>query len=321
MIPTLPAKLEYPITLDEFKSYFLREAGLEYQPYDSWEKTVFDAGDWCFHENIFYKSLIDKNITCPTDEPEIDPETEEPIIIWEAGSKIYEPETLYLAGEVVYNPELDMCYQALEDTDTEPDLGPYWGIPNFEELYPGLRIWEKPRAYKAGEKCVAVVRYKVGLWKSAIDDNYSDPSKGENVPDLPTDVPYWELVDEEEETLDDIVLDLDIERAMGEAIFKFNPYLFPDNKYKTIFLYLTMFFLVYDKQMANSGMNGNSASGPVTSRTVGKMSVTYMQSTLYKNNPSYEFLSSNEYGKKAYNLMAPYLRGGVRVFCGASTGD
>ena len=82
-----------------------------------------------------------------------------------------------------------------------------------------------------------------------------------------------------------------------------------------------MFFLVYDRQMASNGLNGSSAAGPVIHRTVGKMTVTYMQSTLYKSNPSYEFLSSNEYGKKAFALMSPYLRGGVQLMYGASTGE
>lgn len=169
--------------------------------------------------------------------------------------------------------------------------------------------YDADQKYSTGDKVVAIVNYKVGVWKSLKDENEVAPG---------TDKEAWK---ELEYDFDGIVLDADIERAMGEATFKFNPSLFPEKKAKTIFLYLTMFFLVYDKQMAASGINGNSASGPVIHRTVGKMSVTYMQSTLYKSNPSYEFLSSNEYGKKAYNLMAPYLRGGIRVFCGGSTGE
>lgn len=175
--------------------------------------------------------------------------------------------------------------------------------------YQPYPTYKEGEMYGKDEKVIAIVNYKVGVWKSLIDENESVPGTNSNA---------WRRLDDE---LDDVVLDLDIERAMGEASFKFNASLFPENKAKTIFLYLTMFFLVYDKQMAASGMNGNSAAGPVIHRTVGKMSVTYMQSTLYKSNPSYEFLSSNEYGKKAYNLMAPYLRGGIRVFSGGSTGE
>lgn len=175
--------------------------------------------------------------------------------------------------------------------------------------YQPYPMYEEEKIYNKDDRVIALVNYKVGAWKSLIDENTDAPG---------TNQASWRKLDED---LDDVVLDLDIERAMGEAVFKFNPKLFPEDKGKTIFLYLTMFFLVYDKQMAAAGMNGNSAAGPVIHRTVGKMSVTYMQSTLYKSNPSYEFLSSNEYGKKAYNLMAPYLRGGIKVFGGRSTGD
>lgn len=166
--------------------------------------------------------------------------------------------------------------------------------------------------YNTGDKVIAMVNFKQGVWESLADENTTQPG---------TDTEKWELDEDETENLDSVILDSDILRAMGEASFKFSVSLFPENRREIIFLYLTMFFLVYDRQTAASGMNGNSAAGPVIQRTVGKMSVTYMQSTLYKSNPSYEFLSSNEYGKKAYNLMAPYLRGGVRFFAGANTGD
>jgi hypothetical protein len=172
--------------------------------------------------------------------------------------------------------------------------------------------WEEGKTYAAGDKVLHVVNFKVGVWESLEDDNDTEPSyKNEK----------WAIAEDEEEYIADWVLDADITRAMGEASFKYNPRLFTEEKGKMVFLYLTMFFLVYDRQMAASGANGNSAAGPVLHRTVGKMSVTYMQSTLYKSNPSYEFLSSNEYGKKAFALMSPYLRGGVHIMRGGSTGE
>lgn len=246
---------EYPISLDVFKTYFMREAGLEYQPYPTFIKTTYDTGVKVNHNGSSWNSLADNNITEPGTE--------------------------------------DALWGLL------PELGDY-------------PLWEAPKAYSKKNKVVAVVNYKPGVWVSLEDNNYVVPGDNEE---------YWELDDSETEELDSVILDADIYRAMGEAAFKFNPSLFPKNRQEIIFLYLTMFFLVYDRQAAASGMNGNSAAGPVIHRTVGKMSVTYMESTLYKSNPSYEFLSSNEYGKKAYNLMAPFLRGGVRFFAGANTGD
>lgn len=172
--------------------------------------------------------------------------------------------------------------------------------------------WEEGKTYATGDKVLHVVNFKVSVWESLEDGNDTEPAHKND---------KWAEAEDDNEDLTDWVLDADITRAMGEAAFKYNQRLFTPEKGKMIFLYLTMFFLVYDRQMAANGANGNSAAGPVIHRTVGKMSVTYMQSTLYKSNPSYEFLSSNEYGKKAFALMSPYLRGGVRIMHGGSTGE
>lgn len=68
--------------------------------------------------------------------------------------------------------------------------------------------------------------------------------------------------------------------------------------------------------MANAGLNSGSSAGPVKSRTVGKMSVSYMESKLFDRHPSYEFFARNQYGIKAFNLLLPYLRGNVLVLNG-----
>ena len=171
--------------------------------------------------------------------------------------------------------------------------------------------WDFEATYAKDDKVIAIVNAKPGVYTSLVDDNTLPPNNKE----------AWELDEEETENLDDVILDVDIERAMGEATFKFNPRLFNEAKGKIIFLYLTMFFLVYDKQAAASGLNGNNAAGPVIHRTVGKMSVTYMESKLFSKYPSYEFLASNDYGRKAFNLMAPYLRGGITLLHGGATGE
>lgn len=176
------------------------------------------------------------------------------------------------------------------------------------QAYPN---WDPTATYNKNDLVTAIVNYKVGVYKSKDDNNTSNPS----------DSTAWVLDEDETENLQYVILDSDIERAMGEAIFKFNKGLFTEEKGKVIFLYLTMFFLVYDRQMAASGMNGNNAAGPVIHRTVGKMSVSYMESKLFKNYPSYEFLSTNDYGRKAFNLMMPYLRGGITLLHGGATGE
>lgn len=242
--------------LDEFKLYFLREAGLEYQPYPSFVKTTYDKGALVNHNGSSWESAIAENTTEP--------------------------------GAV--DAEWSEC----------------------ETVDPKLPEWVAPTAYQTDDKVLAIVNFKPGVWTSLTDDNYTTPSENND---------SWELDEDETENLDDVILDSDIVRAMGEATFKFNPRLFNEEKGKIIFLYLTMFFLVYDKQMAASGLNGNNAAGPVIHRTVGKMSVTYMESKLFSKYPSYEFLASNDYGRKAFNLMAPYLRGGITLLRGGATGE
>lgn len=246
--------LEYPVSLDEFKLYFLREAGLEYQPYPTFVKTTYDAGAKVNHDGSSWESAIANNTTEPG--------------------------------------AIDAEWSELETVDPE------------------LPEWVAPKAYSKDDKVIAIVNFKPGVWISMLDDNYATPGTSDTA---------WVL--DEDEDLDGIILDLDILRAMGEASFKFNKDLFCESKGKMIFLYLTMFFLVYDRQNAAAGLNGNSAAGPVISRTVGKMSVTYMESKLYAKYPSYEFLASNDYGRKAFNLMAPYLRAGVRILYGAASGE
>ena len=246
--------MTYPVTLSEFKSYFMREAGLEYQPYPTFVKTTYDAGVKVNHNGSSWESVIAENVTEPG---EPDSEWSEEVSVGE---------------------------------------------------YPE---WVEPIAYAEDDKVISFVNYKPGVWVSKVADNYATPGEDDN----------WELDEDETANLSDVVLDADIERAMGEASFKFNHGLFTEEKGKLIFLYLTMFFVVYDRQMASAGVNGNSAAGPVLSRTVGKMSVSYMESKLYKNYPSYEFLSSNDYGRKAFNLLMPYLRGNVRILFGGASGE
>lgn len=300
-----------PITIDDFKNFFLREAGLEYQHYPSWVKTVWDKGDICQEGNMYYSSLVDLNHTAPS-EP-VDPEAEP---LWKALTVEFVEGTPYVAGTIVfYNGGY---WRAVVDTEISPEEGYDWEVVVPAKEFLNSRVWVAPKAYNEGDKVISVINYRPQVLKSVVGENYTDPAVNPHVPDLPPEYRYWEEV---EEDMDGWILDLDIYRAMGEASFKYNDALFPEEKKAMIALYLTMFFLVYDRQMANSGMNGNSAAGPVISRTVGKMSVSYMPSTLFKSNPSYEFYATNEYGKKAYNLMAPYLRGGIRVVAGSNTVD
>lgn len=247
--------IDFPVDIETFKLYFLREAGLEYQPCPTFVVTIYESGEMVNHNGKSWVSDADNNTTEP-------------------------------GAEDAAWTELGPADKALSD-------------------------WVAPKAYQTDDKVLAIVNYKPSVWVSLTDNNYTTPGSSDD----------WEMDIDETENLENVILDADILRAMGEAIFKFNPRLFTEEKGKIIFLYLTMFFLVYDRQMAASGMNGNSAAGPVIHRTVGKMSVSYAESKLFSNYPSYEFLSTNDYGRKAFNLMMPYLRGGIVLLHGGATGE
>lgn len=313
--------MTYPITLEEFKSFFIRESGIMYQSYQEWKPSEgYKAETVVFYppekDGGIYGSLIDNNCETP-----VDGNAWKGLIIAPADGQKYSK------GDIVYG-KIDgrtLCFWfAVEDgarpddprmwdVATEADVCKYLGVPEFPET------WAQP-GYKRGDLVLYYMNYKPSVFECNVEFTTEPPMPPVSGAKAVT-YGDWVINEVETENLNDEILDADIERAMSEAIFKFNENMFTEEKGKLVFLYLTMFFLVYDKQMAASGINGNSAAGPVLSRTVGKMSVSYMESKLFKNYPSYEFLSTNDYGRKAFNLMMPYLRGNVRILRGGSTGE
>lgn len=302
-------KQTLPITIEEFKSYFCQDKGFEFQPYVTWKKTVFDTGDYALLNNVFYVSSMDMNVSSPDAE---DSGFEKLTYLYEQGVVVPE-------GSIVYHN--GFYFKSLTETDSEPKKGQDWSIVTKEELnalFPNYRVWSTPVAYKTGDKVIAMVNYKLGVYVSNIEGNYYNPSNP-LVEANPYPIEAW-TIDESEEV--DWILDSDILRAIGEASFKFNSGLVPnEEKRKIIALYLTAFFVAYDRQMANAGLNSSSSSGPVRSRTVGKMSVSYMESKLFEKHPSYEFFARNQYGIKVFNLLLPYLRGNVLVLNGRPTSE
>lgn len=300
-----------PITVEDFKAYFCKDNGFVFQPYPTWVRTAFDAGEYCLYDGVFYQSTMSRNVTSPAN---IDPDDPE----WYVASTVYVEGSEYTVGDVVgYEGKF---YTPKETTTELPTDKDFWDELSEEELlerFPEYRVWKQPTVYSEGDKVIGMVNYKLGVYQSTIDDN------AYGLTDIYSDTPIeqraWELLEDEEV---DWILDSDIERAMGEAMFKFNASLVPnEEKRKIIALYLTAFFIAYDRQMSNAGLNSNSSSGPVRSRTVGKMSVSYMESTLYSRHPAYEFFSRNMYGIKAFNLLLPYLRGNVLVLRGGVSAE
>lgn len=173
----------------------------------------------------------------------------------------------------------------------------------FHSEYPE---WVAPIAYQKNDRVIYTENFKYKVFKSLEDNNYTVPTSGD-----------W--MEDEENTINDFILDADIEKAMREASNKFNPSLFGTLEDKKLaFSYLTAFFLVYDLQMAKDGTN-SSWSNPVTKREVGKMAVWYEVPAEMKNYPSYSFLSRNKYGLKYFELIRAKLAGNIRTFIGNAT--
>ena len=185
----------------------------------------------------------------------------------------------------------------------DPEAGEWDEEVDFNPEY---SEWVVPIAYQKNDRVIYTVNFKYKVFKSLIDDNYTVPTSGD-----------WK--EDEENTIDDFILDADIEKAMREASNKFNPSLFGSiEDRKLAFSYLTAFFLVYDLQMAKDGTN-SSWSNPVVKREVGKMAVWYQVPEEMKNYPSYSFLSRNKYGLKYFELIRAKLTGNIKTFIGNAT--
>lgn len=184
------------------------------------------------------------------------------------------------------------------------DLNADWG--EEVDFHPEYPEWVAPIAYQKNDRVIYTVNFKYKVFESLENDNYTVPTSGD-----------W--IEDEENTINDFILDADIEKAMREASNKFNPSLFGSiEDRKLAFSYLTAFFLVYDLQMAKDGTN-SSWSNPVTKREVGKMAVWYQVPEEMKNYPSYSFLSRNQYGLKYFELIRAKLAGNIRTFIGNTT--
>ena len=157
--------------------------------------------------------------------------------------------TTYDLGAQV-NKDNSSWVSAINDNATVPnDPDAEW---NEEvEFHPEYLEWVASIAYQKNDRVIYTVNFKYKVFKSLEDNNYTVPTSGD-----------W--MEDEENTINDFILDADIEKAMREASNKFNPSLFgTDADRKLAFSYLTAFFLVYDLQMAKEGTS-SSWSNPVT---------------------------------------------------------
>jgi hypothetical protein len=109
------------------------------------------------------------------------------------------------------------------------------------------------------------------------------------------------------------ILDADIGKAFGQVNFAINPGLFQGQAAYTIgYLYLAAYWLVVDIQMSSQGIAAQF-TWPVTSKSVGSVSVGVSIPQRILDNPLFSMYSQNPYGAKYLQLLLPGLTGQIFI--------
>lgn len=117
----------------------------------------------------------------------------------------------------------------------------------------------------------------------------------------------------------DMITDDDINRAFLEAKINFNEALFSDSaQLKLMYLYLAAHYLVYDLTTSKQPF-GSGSSYPVSSRSIGNVSESYMVPAWVSEDPVLGSFATTRYGVKYISLLKPLLIGNVQVYEGATT--
>jgi hypothetical protein len=107
------------------------------------------------------------------------------------------------------------------------------------------------------------------------------------------------------------VMDSDITKAQGEALFNFNSDLFSSqDNYSICFNLLTAHFLVMDLRQSSQGIAGQF-SWNATSKSVGSVSESIQIPDRIMQNPEFAYLTKTNYGTKYLMLLLPMLSGQV----------
>lgn len=117
----------------------------------------------------------------------------------------------------------------------------------------------------------------------------------------------------------DFVCDTDINKAIDQAAANFNMCLFSTDSQKTIaFMFLAAFYMVYDFQTSAQGL-ASLSNFPVSSKSVGGVSVGYTIPERFSKDPIVSMYSMNGYGMKYLSLVLPRIVGQADVVDGQPT--
>ena len=118
----------------------------------------------------------------------------------------------------------------------------------------------------------------------------------------------------------EFIQDQDITNAFADAIPLLNQGLFPDAPtITTAYLYLTAQCLSLNIKAADAGVNSGGTGGfPVTARSVGSVSESYMVPDAYKDDPLLAQYAQTAYGQKYLAFVLPFLRGNMAFVIGGA---
>jgi hypothetical protein len=114
----------------------------------------------------------------------------------------------------------------------------------------------------------------------------------------------------------DFVTAGDVNRAIGEALIHFNTALYgTDAQVTNVFMYLVAFCLVRNIQLSSKGLSSQSKF-PISSTSVGGVSVNYSIPEQYSKDPFLSSLTVNGYGMRFLEITVPLLYGNIFVISG-----
>lgn len=115
----------------------------------------------------------------------------------------------------------------------------------------------------------------------------------------------------------DGVMDRDIAKAYGEAMFLFNPGLFSDAERPAAFMVLAAHFLVLDLKAGAAGVRAEYG-GILAAKSAGSVSASYSVPAWAMESPELSGLAQTQYGARYLSLAAARCRGGFAVVQGAT---
>lgn len=173
----------------------------------------------------------------------------------------------------------------------------------FFRDFPYLNIWAVSETYNTDDE----VYYSVnGFFYRCLNDTVST---------VPTDTNDWLKITD---TVNNYILDADIQKAFIEARMNFNQSLFAsDTEIQLAYLYLTAMYLVVDLRNSSQGINSKGLYN-AQSQSVGNVSESLHIPDAIVKNPAYHIYTTNGYGMKYLSFVLPKLVGNVGTVTGGT---